>query len=1055
MEQILDISLLRAQTNICVTFRTRMKLLFTSYDVMVSISEIKNQILGHRVINVYDVDNKTCLLKLASTKSDEKTILLLESGSRIHITDYDWPKNMMPSGFSMKLRKHIRNKKIVDVCQIGADRVVDIQIGYESSAYHLILELYDRGNMLLTDDTFTILHLLRPRTDKNQNIRFAAHEIYPIASCRQILKCFQDLSDQNSLTDIEDFLIPLFQSSKGPWKSNIQTCDKPYVNKTLSLELPYGNVVIEHCMRIAQKEVKQAKTINDFQLESSETYLMKLYVKHFAVALRDILLGPYSIDHQSSLKGYIFGKPHQSTEKGLQSYEEFHPFMFEQYREKPHLAFDSFNRAVDAFFSKIESQKTLGQISRNEQKANRKVENIKKDQERRIMLLKTEQELDMQKAYLIEANRQLVDNIIILINHALSNQIDWKELELIIEEAKQRNDPLSCHIVELKLQTSQAVIRLKDPFENQSDVNDDTLIKSDKKDGYTEVVIDIDVNALTNARKYYDKKRAASKKEEKTKNVSRKVLKSAIHKAEATMKTAKTIAQITEVRKPMWFEKFFWFISSENYLVVAGHDSQQNEVLVKRYLKSGDIFVHADIHGASTVIIKARHLTSEESDFSKHESLLHLHRSLPLPPPKTLLEAANMAVVLSSAWQSHVLTRAWWVHHDQVSKTAPSGEYLTSGSFIIRGKKNYLPPCPFDYGFGIMFKLHEDSVFKHKGERRIVVVNTPFSESSTCQVESSAFLNDEEHTEFPDAILQLDLAKDLPSHKDPDVVEIISENPSRKNKIKNKKVEKPKPNKKANNPPNLNKENIEKCEKLNKEPVPFSQQSLKRGQKSKLKKIKQKYKEQDEEERSLRMRILQGDDAKPSQYHQILERDHSLNQVKTSNSILDTQTVCDSDVIRNDQPDNNANLDIDDHFTESDDGSEESLRCSDVDNLKSKDNDDGDDDEDLSSESKDDLISLLNSLTGQPNDDDLLLYAIPVCAPYSVLLKFKFRVKLNPGNTKRGKASKMALFQFISDKSATNRERELIRAMKIEEVSRNFPGCVKITLPQIKSSLNK
>ena len=33
----------------------------------------------------------------------------------------------------------------------------------------------------------------------------------------------------------------------------------------------------------------------------------------------------------------------------------------------------------------------------------------------------------------------------------------------------------------------------------------------------------------------------------------------------------------------MWFEKFLWFISSENYIVVAGRDAQQNEMLVKRY----------------------------------------------------------------------------------------------------------------------------------------------------------------------------------------------------------------------------------------------------------------------------------------------------------------------------------------------------------------------------------------------------------------------------------------------------------------------------------------
>ncbi|CAH8454677.1 unnamed protein product [Schistosoma turkestanicum] len=1031
-----------------------MKLLYTTFDVMVSVSEIKNQILGYRVNNIYDVDNKTYLLKLASTKSDDKAILLLESGSRLHLTDFDWPKNVIPSGFSMKLRKHIRNKKIVDIYQIGADRVVDIQIGYESSAYHLILELYDRGNMLLTDDSFTILHLLRPRTDKNQNIRFAAHEKYHTTSCRQILECFRDLKDQESLKDIENFLIPLFQSSKGPWTTNVQTCNNPSINKTLSLELPYGSVIIEHCMRLAQNEVKRMKPHKeDFQLESAKTDLLELYIKHFAVALRDILLIPYLCDSQATPQGYIFGKSHQSADEGLQSYEEFQPFMFEQYRGKPHLAFNSFNKAVDAYFSKIESQKTLEQISRNEQKASRKVENIKKDQERRLMLLKTEQELDMQKAYLLEANRQLVDNIIIMINHALSNQIDWKELELIIEEAKQRDDPLACHIVELKLQTSQAVIRLKDPFESSVD-GDETLVGSSKKDDYTEVVVDIDVNALTNARKYYDKKRAASKKEEKTISVSRKVLKSATHKAEITMRTAKTIAQITEVRKPMWFEKFFWFISSENYLVVAGHDSQQNEVLVKRYLKPGDIFVHADIHGASTVIVKARHLTSEEVDSTNHQNLLH-QQSLPLPPPKTLLEAGNMAVVLSSAWQSHVLTRAWWVHHDQVSKTAPSGEYLTSGSFMIRGKKNYLPPCPFDYGFGIMFKLHEDSISKHKGERHIVIVNTPSDEVPVNQFESLAVQDDDEITEFPDAILQLDLAKDLSGNKDADVLEIIPENPLKKCNTKSQKVEKLKSTKKTN----LNKGTIEAKEELNETSLPSAgQQVLKRGQKAKLKKIKLKYKEQDEEERNLRMKILQGDDAKPSQYHQILERDNLSNSIETLQPIPDTQVVYNSDSIQNNQPDNDHNelfnnLSIEtDNCSVKSNESEVTLQSLEVDHIKTNDNDDN---EDIPIESKDDLTSLLNSLTGQPNDDDLLLYAIPVCAPYSVLLKYKFRVKLNPGTTKRGKASKMALFQFTSEKSTTNRERELIRAIKDEEVSRNFPGCVKLTLSQVKSSRKK
>lgn len=41
----------------------------------------------------------------------------------------------------------------------------------------------------------------------------------------------------------------------------------------------------------------------------------------------------------------------------------------------------------------------------------------------------------------------------------------------------------------------------------------------------------------------------------------------------------------------------------------------------------------------------------------------------------------------------------------QVSKTAPTGEYLTVGSFMIRGRKNFLPPNPLVMGFAFLFKL--------------------------------------------------------------------------------------------------------------------------------------------------------------------------------------------------------------------------------------------------------------------------------------------------------------------------------------------------------------
>jgi hypothetical protein len=48
-------------------------------------------------------------------------------------------------------------------------------------------------------------------------------------------------------------------------------------------------------------------------------------------------------------------------------------------------------------------------------------------------------------------------------------------------------------------------------------------------------------------------------------------------------------------------------------------------------------------------------------------------------------------------------------------------------------------------------------------------------------------------------------------------------------------------------------------------------------------------------------------------------------------------------------------------------------------------------------------IAQIDTLTGIPRDDDVLQFAIPVCAPYTALQGFKYKVKLTPGGVKKGK----------------------------------------------------
>jgi len=90
-------------------------------------------------------------------------------------------------------------------------------------------------------------------------------------------------------------------------------------------------------------------------------------------------------------------------------------------------------------------------------------------------------------------------------------------------------------------------------------------------------------------------------------------------------------------------------------------------------------------------------------------------------------------------------------------------------------------------------------------------------------------------------------------------------------------------------------------------------------------------------------------------------------------------------------------------------------------------------------------VDLLKTLTGSPLENDELLYAVPVVAPYATLQNYKFRIKMTPGTAKRGKAAKTALESFIRDKEATSREKDLIKAVKDQDLARNFPGKVKLS----------
>lgn len=153
---------------------------FSLLDVVAAQHEIGSNLRGFRVNNIYDINDKTYVFKMHRTQAEGggKKLLLLESGIRFHVTSFQRDKSDNPSPFTMKLRKCIRGRRLVEVKQLGMDRVVCFTFGQNEAAYHLVLELYDKGNIVLCNHAHEIVALLRSHTFDEEK-RVAQSRVYP------------------------------------------------------------------------------------------------------------------------------------------------------------------------------------------------------------------------------------------------------------------------------------------------------------------------------------------------------------------------------------------------------------------------------------------------------------------------------------------------------------------------------------------------------------------------------------------------------------------------------------------------------------------------------------------------------------------------------------------------------------------------------------------------------------------------------------------------------------------------------------------------------------
>jgi len=322
------------------------------------------------------------------------------------------------------------------------------------------------------------------------------------------------------------------------------------------------------------------------------------------------------------------------------------PFKFNSYKDFTFEETSSLSKGLDVF---IKEKPVTVKIKES------KIKNT---------LGKLDRQIKMQKDAIVRLEKEIKEKKI----EGDLIYLHYHEVEQVLVDIKQVLD-LKDKTEDIKRVNSLDIVKKFDPQKNTLIVN-----LSDTKGENFEVKLSFRISVSENAEKAYaDNKKLKSKLAGAKKSVEKTL--EQIKKAEEKKKIQdeKTTATPVKKERTFWFERFRWFISSHGNLVVGGKDAKTNDLIVKKYLKEGDRYSHADVQGAPSIIIKTKDSMGNQTEIND----------------KTLEEACIFAASFSKAWKQFAEAEAYWVLPEQVSKTAQSGEFVPRGAFIIRGKRNY------------------------------------------------------------------------------------------------------------------------------------------------------------------------------------------------------------------------------------------------------------------------------------------------------------------------------------------------------------------------------
>lgn len=583
----------------------------SNVDIYTITDELNDILENARVDKSFQPMNDTVVIRF-HVPGTGRVDLVMQCGVRMHTSQYPLENPTQPPTFPMLLRKRIKGANVVSVKQHAFDRVVEIKVKKDQH-YTIIVELFDKGNIILLDEEDNIILPLKRKQWSNRDISSKKKYVFPEErGINPVEVTFEELKEMFQKSD-SDVVRTLARNGLG------------------SL---YAEEIILRAENIDKNQA--ANTLTDEEIEKLYSGIESIF---------------------TDLKNDNFKPQIVKCDKK----EDVVPLNLNQYKDCEKQYFKSFNEACDEFYSKKinSSIKDVKESAWNKKVG--KYEKRLKLQEETVEDFENTIETCQQKGEVIYSNYGAVENIINVVNSARSNDYSFKEIAKTLKKAKKEG------------MAEAQIYDCMDKLGNLTLDIEDTKINIDPK-----------LKVPENAQVYYEKAKKAKRKIkgaliaiENTKKQLEKM------RAKKDIEMEKILYPKKRVKKDLkWYEKLRWFLSSDGTLVVGGRDANTNESVVKKYLDNNDIYLHADIHGASSIVVK---LEGKEIN----DNLLQ--------------ESASFAASFSSAWSKCFSTQdVYWVHPDQVSKTPEPGEFVAKGSFIIRGNRNYVRGAKVQIAIGIV-----------------------------------------------------------------------------------------------------------------------------------------------------------------------------------------------------------------------------------------------------------------------------------------------------------------------------------------------------------------